>query len=216
MTTINNTHVTIDTVTPSLQLGQIMLSADRRDTKETKLTDAERIRRAVLPATVWGEVAATHNGDTAPALGELLRATLKTIACARLRDYLSEQPLARTVDLALFTVPALLTWHGEEAGSRGSITFTREQVEAWYPTSDLYRRASAKGAAVQKLVGDRLAALAARKHGLTKPEEATKLSAMLAEDAAAPLVTELLLRLDHIFKTLSERRTVSLDALENL
>lgn len=219
MTLINNSitaAITIDTVTPTLKLGEIQLSADRRAGKgQTQLSDAERIRRAVLPAGHWGELAGTISGTPSQGLTDVLREALKAIGSARLRDTLAEEPMARTVALADYTVAALLSWNAETASSRGSITFTREQVEEWFPSSAVCAVMTAKGAQWVDFLLKRLATLAAKNHGLKKPEDADKLIALLSDDADSAIGSELIQRLSHISKSLTTRTAdaLSLDDL---
>jgi hypothetical protein len=213
MSLINQTEITIDTVTPALTLGQIQISADKRG---KELTDAERIRRVVLPANHWGNLTATKDGETVQGLTDVLTNGLRTIANSRLRDFLSENPMARTVAASDYSIASLLAWSSDTASTRGSITFEREQVEQWFPTSRLYRAMAAKGKQFQEFVGNRLATLAAKNHGLKKEEDAYKLMALLSEDSESPLAIELIQRLEHIAKSLAARTsaaTVSMDDL---
>ncbi len=230
MTTINNTQVTIDTTVPTLSIGQIQLSADRRSTTANKLSDAERIRRAVLPAGHWGELAASLNEARSQSLTDILRTALTSIASDRLRDTLAAEPLARTIALNDYTVPALLAWNSETAAGRGSITFTREQVEAWFTSSatltSLLAKWQATGktaaqlTALQQFVANRFATLAAKNHGLKDEADASKLAALIdsadLEGTSAALVTEILGRLDAIGKQLKAKAaeaTISMDDL---
>lgn len=226
MTIINSNQLTIDTVVPAINLGEIMVSADRRSTKEKPLTDAERIRRIVIPAGHWQEITVSLNGAKSQALLDLTRSALTSIASARLRDTLAETADgARTVDLKDYSVDALLTWNAESASSRGSITFTREQVLEWFDgsaTADavLAKHGAVKGAAIIAFLTKRFGALAAKNHGLKDESEALKLAALIAEpDSTGPraaLTAELLQRLDHIAKTLRQRAdesTISMDDL---
>lgn len=220
MTIINSSHASIDTVAPALNIGEIQLSADRRASKGQTLTDAERIRRVVLPANVWGNLAATIDGVPSMGLTEVLRKALQEIGSARLRDTLTEDPMLRSVPLKDYSVSALLAWNADTAASRGSITFTRDDVEAWYPTSFLYKRMTEKGAQWAEFVGKRLATLAAKNHGLKKPEEADKLVALLEDDAiadnSAPVVAELVQRLVHISKALAAKTADTAISLDDL
>lgn len=207
MTTINETLLTIDTVAPTLSIGQIQVSADKRG---KDLTDAERIRRVVIPAGHWGTLVATMNGQTSQGLNDLLLAGLRDIANQRLRDILAADPMARTVALADFTVSALLAWNADTASTRGSLTFTREQVEEWYPTSKLFAYLATKGKAATDLVGNRLGALAAKNHGLKTVEDAHKLVTLLGDDATSALVTEMIQRLAHIIKSMEAKKADSI------
>ena len=230
MTLINNTQVTIDTTVPTLTIGQIQLSADRRSTKDKPLTDAERIRRAVLPAGHWGELAASINDARSQSLTDILRSAITAIASDRLRDTLAAEPMQRTIVLADYTVPALLSWNSETAAGRGSITFTREQVETWFAGSvtlqALQTKWQATGktvaqlAALQQFVTNRFATLAAKHHGLKDEAAAAKLAALIdpadLDGSSAALVTEILGRLDAIGKQLKAKAaeaTVSMDDL---
>lgn len=223
MTVISNTLVSIDTVVPTLSLGQIQLSADRRSTKEKPLTDAERIRRAVLPANYWTDYSATLNNERNQSLTDILRVKLVEIASDRLRDTLAANPDARTITLADYTIPSLLAWSMETASSRGSITFTRDQAQDWFDRSEtakgmVAKHGAAKGVAILQYLRNRFGALAAKNHGLKDEAEALKLTTIIAEadttgeDAA--LVTEILSRLAHIAKALAAKAneaTVSMD-----
>jgi len=230
MTIINTSSVTIDTTVPAITIGQIMLSADRRSTKEKPLTDAERIRRAVLPANHWGELATTINGERNQSLTDVLRTALQGIASDRLRDTLAAEPMAKTIELKDYTVPALLSWQADTASSRGSITFTREQIENWFDSSSTATALIAKYTAAGKtpaqvatllqFVRNRFAATAAKNHGLKEASEATKLTALI--DAAdldgkdASLMVELMGRLEAINKALTAKAneaTISMDDL---
>ena len=215
MSIINTKEATIDTVSPELKLGEIMVSADRRSSKEKPLTDAERIRRVVLPAGIWGELSASTDGTPMQGLTDVLRQALRDIANARLKDTLAEQPLQRTVALADYTVGALLAWNADTASSRGSITFTREQVEEWFPTSALFAAMAKKGQQYVDFIGKRLATLAAKNHGLKEAKDADKLMVLLADDANSAIGSELIQRLGHISKSLTARTVdnLSLDDL---
>jgi len=202
MTIINQTQeATIDTVTPVLSLGQIQLRADRRSTASKPVADSERIRRVVLPAGHWGDISATLSGEFSQSLTDCLRAALRTIGGERLADSLEENPLLRTVALGDYTVTALLTWNADSAATRGSITFTREQVETWYATSTIGKKLAAKaGKLVADKVGKRLAVLSAKNHGLKSEADCNSLTAMLAGDTDSALVGEILGRLEGIAK----------------
>ena len=228
MTIINNNLVTIDTVVPALSIGHIQLSADRRSTGTTKLTDAQRIRRVVLPNNHWGDFTASLNGAMSQGLTDILRGALVTIGSDRLRDTLTSTPDAKTVELTDFTVSALLTWNNETASGRGSITFTREQVEAWIATSHTMAAFKLKHAdkpqlpQLVALLTTRFATLAAKNHGLKEPSDVAKLMALIdsqdleGDNANAALATEIITRLDHISKTLTAKQaeaTVSMDDL---
>lgn len=215
MSIINTKEATIDTTSAELSIGQISLSADKRGTKEKPLTDAERIRRVVLPAGHWGELSATADGTPSQGLTDILRNALRDIGSARLKDTLAENPLARTVALSDYSVGALLAWNSDTASSRGSITFTREQVEEWFTSSAIHAAMQVRGAQWVDFVGKRLAALAAKNHGLKKPEDADKLVVLLAEDASSSIGSELIQRLSHISKSLQQRTAdaLSLDDL---
>ena len=125
MTTINSLELLIETVTPVTYIGQVQLSADRRG---KELTSAQRIRRAILPASHWGDYSAALAGTASQSLTDLLRTSLIAIASARLRDALEENPLARTVPLADYTIAALLTWNAESATTRGALTWRRDSA----------------------------------------------------------------------------------------
>ena len=220
---VNNLQVVIETVVPTLKLGEIQISADRRSTKEKPLTDAERIRRAVLPANYWGEVSGNLNDQRSQGLTDLLREALKAIASDRLRDTLNENPLATTIELRDYSVAALLTWSSETASSRGSITFTRDQATSWFTTSAtaaamLEKHGATKGAAINLMLTNRYGALAAKNHGLREESDATKLVAIISpadlEGTSAALVADIIGRLDAIAKQLKAKAaeaTVSMD-----
>lgn len=204
---INNSEAVIHTVTPALTIGQVQVSADRRSTTANPIPEHDRIRRIVLPVGYWGELTASMNGAPAQGLLDLLTAKLREIANARLKDALTENPLARTVPLADYSVSALLAWNADSASTRGSITFTREQVEEWFPTSALFARIAPKGKGWTDFISNNFAKLAAKNHGVKKPEDADKMIALLEADAATnnPLVSEMIQRLSHIGKMLQEK-----------
>ena len=212
----NNTEVTIDTVTPELKIGEIQLSADRRSSKETPLSDAERIRRVVIPANYWGELSASANGTANSGLRDILINGLRAIGSARLKDVLTENPLQRTVKLSDYSVTNLLAWSEETAASRGSLTFDREQVEAWFPSTHLHQQMKEKGEQYITFMSNRLAALAAKNHGLKKPEEADKLITLLASDTENGICSDLIQRLAHISKSLAARTNDSAISLDDL
>lgn len=220
MTIINGTHASIDTTSTELKLGETPVKADRRTTKEKPLSDAERIRRVILPAGHWTDYAGTMAGSTSQALTDLLTTALRGIADNRLRDFLEEQPGARQVALADYTVPALLAWNADTAASRGSITFTRDAVVEWYGTSKVAKAMTAKSLQHRDLVLQRLAALSAKNHGLKKPEDCDKLVALLAEDVSQEncpaLVAELVARLEGIRTSMTSRKADAVLSLDDL
>lgn len=223
MTIINNATASIDTIVPSLSIGQIQVSADRRSTKEKPLTDAERIRRVVLPANHWGDYAALLEGSKSQSLTDILREALRTLANDRLRDALAADPMLRAVPLADYTVQALLTWSAETAVSRGSITFTREQATDWFNDSATAKALAAKhgpvkAGAILQFLSNRFGALAAKNHGLKDVAEASKLAAIIHEDDMSgphgALVTEIIGRIESIVKALTAKAneaSVSMD-----
>lgn len=220
MTTINNTEVTIDTVATPAKIGEIVLSADRRSTKEKPLSDAERVRRAVLPAGIWGEFKITMTGsmNQTPVQGltDILTNGLKALGNSRLKDILEENPHQRTIALKDFSVSALLAWSEETAASRGALTFDRDAVIEWFPSTKLHETMKAKGQQYVDFMQQRLAALAAKNHGLKKSEDADKLIALLADDEENGICPDLIARLAHISKSLSARKeaeTISMDDL---
>lgn len=224
MSILNNKQVTIDTTVPSLSIGQIQISADRRSTTTNKLTDAQRIRRVVLPVGFWGELQGSINGASSVSLTDLLREKLVEVAGARLRDVLAENPLVTMVELEQFSVVNLLAWNGEAAASRGSLTFSREQVEGWFDSSATLAGLKAKHAANPKLVQllelvrNRFATLAAKNHGLKEESEVDKLLSLIdAADAENSLVVEIVGRLEHVRKAIISKKTadtvVSMDDL---
>ena len=220
---ISSTQILIETVVPTLKLGEIQISADRRSTKEKPLSDSERIRRAVLPANTWGEISAQLNSERSQGLTDILREALKSIASDRLRDTLAENPLATTVELKDYSVAELLKWSADTASSRGSITFTREQATNWFATSAtaaamLEKHGATKGAAVNLMLTNRFGALAAKNHGLREVSEAKKLMSIIdpadLEGTSAALVADIIGRLDAITKQLTAKAaeaTVSMD-----
>lgn len=219
---INNNLVSIETVVPSLKVGEIQISADRRSTKEKPLTDSERIRRAVLPANHWGEIGATLNSEQSQGLTDILRESLRSLAADRLKDALAADPMLRTVPLADYTVAELLKWSSETAASRGSITFTRDEATNWFAKSAtaaaMLAKHGAKGLAVVTLLTNRYGALAAKNHGLKDEAEAQKLMAIIdpadTTGESAALVADIIGRLDNIAKQLRAKAaeaTISMD-----
>ena len=224
MSILNNKQVTIDTTVPSLSIGQVQISADRRSTTTNKLTDAQRIRRVVLPVGHWGELQGSINGASSVSLTDLLREKLVEVAGARLRDVLAENPLTSVIELEQFSVANLLAWNGEAAASRGSLTFSREQVEEWFDGSATLASLKAKHAANPKLVQllalvrNRFATLAAKNHGLKEESEVDKLLSLIdAADAENSLVVEIVGRLEHVRKAIISKKdadtVVSMDDL---
>lgn len=225
MNLINNTHAAIETVAPTLAIGEIQLSADRRSTKESPVAESERIRRVVLPANHWGKVESSINDERSQALTDILRAALVKLGSDRLRDQLAETPMLRSVAISDYTIAELLRWSEETATSRGSITFTREQAENWFASSITKANLAAKHGgktddqwkAICGFVTNRFGALAAKNHGLVKADDAVKLMAMIApEDASSSIGTEIIGRLQHIEKQLTAKAneaTVSMDDL---
>ena len=220
---INSNELPVQTVTPNLSIGEVQLSADRRSTKETPVPEADRIRRVVLPANHWEAISATINDQRSQALTDILRNALIRIGSERLKDALAESPMLRTVKAADYTVAALLAWSEETATSRGSITFTRQDVETWFDASatrnELANKhaANPKLAALLALVRNRFGALAAKNHGLKDEADALKLATLVAEaDHSTALTADILARLEHIAKQLAARAaedTVSMDDL---
>lgn len=226
---INNNQFPIQTVAPTLALGEIMVSADRRTAKdaETKLTDAERIRRVVLPAGHWQEISATLAGEKSQGLTDVLREALRSIANDRLKDALAETPMLPAVEAAHYTVAALLAWSEETASSRGSITFTRDQAEEWFKQSRTQQNLVAKWmeagktADQMRVLSDfalkRFCALAAKNHGIKDAADADKLLALVApEDAGTGIGSDIVGRIAHISKALTakaEETNISMDDL---
>ncbi len=217
MSVLNNSSVTIDTVVPALSLGQVQLSADRRSTKEKPLSDAERIRRVVLPAGHWTEFAGSLSGERSQALTDLLRTALVAIGSDRLRDSLAADPMLRVLPLQDFTVGSLLAWNAESSAGRGSITFSREQVEAWLGAVDCATMQAFKTRhegksnlpALVAFVTARFGVLAAKNHGLRETADCDKLIALIDpadfDGKHGSLVAEVLGRLEHVKKLISNR-----------
>jgi hypothetical protein len=213
---INNISAAIQTVTPSLTIGDIQFSADKRSTKEAPIVDAERIRRVVIPATTWGELAGTISGDKNQSLTDVLKGALVKLGNDRLRDILAESPMQRTVLVEDFTVANLLKWSEETAASRGSYTFTREDAEKWITGSVTMAAAIARWTAagkdatgikaMQQFLTNRIGALAAKNHGLKDVADVTKLVAMIEPaDTASNVGTEIIGRLTSIEKQLTAK-----------
>lgn len=244
MSLINTTQVSIDTVVPAIQIGEVMISADRRSTKDKPLTDSERIRRIVLPSTCWSNFAAMLDDKRSQELTDILRTKLQELAGTRLRDTLEADPLARVVELAHYSIPALLSWSAETASSRGSISFTRDEVTAWFTVSETRKALAVKHAsnpklaAILALVEKRFGTLAAKNHGLTDEAEALKLTTMIAMDditgtmtvtgpdgtetvsplptANVALVTGIVSRLEHIAKSLAAKANEATVSMDDI
>lgn len=230
MSVLNNTSVTIDTVVPALSLGQVQLSADRRSTKEKPLSDAERIRRVVLPAGHWTEFSGSLAGERSQALTDLLRSALVGIGSERLRDSLAADPMLRVLPLNDFTVGALLAWNAESSAGRGSITFSREQVEAWLGATDgscvtmsSFKQRHAGKANLQQLVAfvvSKFAVLAAKNHGLKEVADVEKLIALIDvadfDGKHGSLVAEVLGRLEHVKKLIAGRAESAVVSMDDL
>lgn len=215
-TATNGTEFTIDTVTPEITLGDIMVSADKRG-KELK--DSERIRRVVIPAKHWSGLAATQNLQLSPLLTDILIKGLQSIAKARLADYLNEQPLARTVAANDYTVSALLEWNAETTKQGQVIPFTREELEAWFPTSATFSKYAPKGQAITDTVGATIYKLAAKNHGLKDIDEAARVINWLdtAVSAGDSTASALVLRLGQIIdnmKAKTDNKKISINAID--
>lgn len=194
MAIINETHATIDTTATdpkALQLGQLVVSADRRSTSKQKLTDAERIRRVVLPAGAFGSYTASIEGnpDAANPLTGILTRALVDIASERLRAVLATDPGAKTVPLADFTASALLAWNAENAAT-SSAGYTRKDIEEWFPTSSLHAVMAARdkeaGNAANEgfvaFVSNRLGCSPQKNHGFKTEQDCDKMLTLLAAD----------------------------------
>jgi hypothetical protein len=217
MTKLNETHITVDTTTPNLQIGEIQLSADRRTVKgQPELKDHERIRRAVLPAGIWTGLESTFNGNQIQSLNDAILQAIKKLASDKLRDFLEENPLARTVPLAEFTIPAILTWSSETAASRNSLTVSKEQITEWYLTSKLAAAMQARSQDAYTLLQQRCEALAANNHGLKTTEQVLKMITLLADDSEHPVVIEMLGRLSAIERALTEKTKATKVSLDDL
>lgn len=224
---INNQAAPIQTVAPTLAIGEIQFKADKRSTEKNPIPDAERIRRVVIPANTWGNLESTLDGSKSQGLTDILRAALREIGDSRLKDMLAETPTLREVQIKEFTIPELLKWSEETATSRGSITFTREDAEKWFAASDTLKALTAKWKesgdnegkikAKTGFLSNRFGALAAKNHGLKDAAEAIKLMALIeGGDANSPTGIEIIGRLQHIEKQLTAKAneaTVSMDDL---
>lgn len=218
---INNSQFPIQTVTPTISLGETIISANRRSTKENPLTDAQRIRVVVLPANHWGEFSAVLEGSKSQAMTDLLRSSLVRVASERLKDALEEKPMLAAVEASDYTVASLLSWSEETATSRGSITFTRAQAEEWFDNKlwplvqEKYPTEKRKN--IGAFLRNRYAVLAAKNHGLAEVADAIKLVALIPEAIASDSISiEIAGRLAHIEKQLdakSKEATVSMDDL---
>jgi hypothetical protein len=217
MTKLNETHITIDTTTPNLQIGEIQLSADRRTVKgQPELKDYERIRRVVLPAGTWNGIETTFNGNQIQSLTDAIQQAIKKLASDKLRDFLEENPLARTVPLTEFTIPAILAWSSETAASRNSLTVTKEQITDWYLTSKLAAAMKERSQGAYSLLQQRCEAMAANNHGLKTVEQALKMITLLADDGEHPVVIEMLGRLSAIERALTEKTKPTKVSLDDL
>jgi len=219
MTVINTNEVTVDTVATPAKLGEIIVSADKRSTTENPLSDAQRIRRVVLPSGHWGNLTAgvadlEGTYKKVQGLTDILVSGLRSIANSYLKETLSENDGMRTVSLADFTVASLLAWSTETAASRGALTISKEDIEKWFPTSKLFAvmqardAAEKKGTAYTDFMGKRLSALAAKNHGIKDDVGCAKLVVLLEADIATPgdsIATELVGRLAHIGKTFAAK-----------
>lgn len=225
---INSTQLPIQTVAPSIEIGEVMVSADKRTPKDgEKLPDAQRIRRVVLPSSCWQSFEATIDGSKSQGLTDILREALRGIASDRLRDTLAETPMQTIVEMKDYSISALLAWSEETASSRGSIPFTREQVEEWFKSSKTQQAAVARWTEAGKtpeqqrtmmdFLAKRFAALAAKNHGIKESTDADKLLSMVApEDAETGTGADVVGRIAHISKTLAAKaaeENVSMDDL---
>jgi hypothetical protein len=206
MTTINTTNgteFTIDTVTPEITLGDIMVSADKRG---KELTEAQRIRRVVIPAAHWAGLSATQHLRPSNLLTDILIKGLQGIAKARLVDYLNEQPLARTVSASDYTVEALLAWNQETSKQGDALAYDADEIAEWFTTSNLYTKAAKQGQVVVDVIKGTLTKLAAKNHGIKDEEETTKIIVWLADDEANPVAAALISRLGKISETIAAKK----------
>lgn len=210
---INDNKLPVQTVAPTLSIGEVMIQADRRSTDKEKLTDAERIRRVVLPAGHWGTLTGSKDGVASQSLTDVLREALREIGNKRLKDALNEAPMLREVALADYTVAELLKWSEDTATSRGSLTFTRDEAIAWYDASETRKAQIAKYVAAgndEKMVAaklaltkQRFATLAAKNHGMKLSLDAATLMALIVPaDIESGTGLELVGRLQHVIKIL--------------
>lgn len=206
---------TIETVSREANIATVTVSADRRSTKQNPVPEDQRIRRVLLPASIWGNYKALIGDDFSQALTDCLRKGINDLADARLKEYLQENPMHRTVRTSDYSIPALLAWSESTAASRGSLTFTKEEVIEWFPTSKIAARLKKASQAHYDKGLKRLSALAAKNHGLEMPADALGLIALLEQDASAEdapaLVSEMVSRLGNIAKTLAERKKDDVD-----
>lgn len=218
---INNQSAVIQTVAPNLAIGEIQFKADKRSTKENPIPDAERIRRVVLPANVWGAIEGSIDGSKSQGLTDVLRSALRSIGDDRLKDFLAENPMSREIPVSMFTVSELLKWSEETATSRGSITFTRQDAEKWF-SDHVWETIKGKypenkQTAIKGFLSNRFGALAAKNHGLSEASDATKLMTLIPDAAInLPTTIEIIGRLQHIEKQLTAKAneaTVSMDDL---
>lgn len=217
----------VHTVAPSIVLGELMVKADKRDSKSKQWAEELRVRRVVIPAGYWGEFSVALAGQHSQGLTDILRESLLSLAAERLDETLGESRMARMVPAADYTIASLLAWSEETASSRGSLTFTKEQVVEWFAASktqqDAVTRwtAAGKTAEQQRVLMDflskRFYALAAKNHGLKDAADADKLLAMVnGEDAATGLGADIVGRISHISKQLAAKKdeaNMSMDQL---
>lgn len=224
---IENNRAPIQTVVPSINLGEIQLSADRRSTKDEKLTDAQRIRRVVLPVNHWGNIVASKDEQQSQGLTDILREALRKLGSARLADTLEESPQQTSVALSDYTVAELLKWSEETATSRGSITFTRVQAEEWFSASTMLAALKTKWesnndtpaqiTAKVAFLKNRFGALAAKNHGIATAADALKLQTLMeASDCEAGVGMEVVGRLEHIVKALTAKEAEATVSMSDL
>jgi hypothetical protein len=157
MTTINQTHLTIDTTSIEPTIGQLVISANRRGNKAKgiEIPKEERIRRVMLPAGHWPELRSTIDNIFSQPLTDILRERMRKLAGERLEELLTAEPLARSVPASLFSLSELLAWSTETSTNRGSIGYSAEDVESWLEEEStiikaLALRTDAKAAALAK------------------------------------------------------------------
>jgi hypothetical protein len=213
--TTGQIELTIDTTTPAITAEEIMLSADRRG---KELSDAERIRRVVLPAKTWGSLAATENLKPLENLAAVLEKALIQIASARLRETLEENPLARTVAAADYSISSLLAWNAATSKQGASFPYSREELETWFATSATAKKYTPKGEAVLQVVKETIAKLAARNHGIKTTDQANRVIGWLdtAVSADDPIASALVEKLGNIITVLEEKtsKAPSMDAID--
>lgn len=175
--------------------------------KGNDVTDDLRYRSVYMPAEViFGGVTAMLDDKPSTALLSLVHNALLELARARLKDDLGDTRSLKSVVVNDYSVAALLAWNIETAAARGSLSFTKDQALTWFDASSLSTKLIQKNPKAHAALRIRVAALAAKNHGIKFSKDATAILALIpAEDVATGIGSDIVARLAHISAALAEK-----------